>query len=107
MKTLTQERMREMLDFDPATGIFLWKGIGRGIRTGRRAGSVGPSGYRYIKLDGEDHLAQRLAWFWEKGVWPRLIRFQDLDRDNCAISNLAEGFYLDTKYNFGTKEGKA
>ena len=107
MNKLTQDRLKEMLDYDPATGIFVWKAIGRGIRTGKRAGNVDPNGYRYIRIDGEDHLAQRLAWFWVNGVWPRLIRFQDLNRDNCAISNLTEGFYLDTKHDLSTKEGKA
>lgn len=106
--TLTQARLREMLDYDPATGIFVWKGVGRGIRTGKVAGSTDPNGYRYIRLDGEDHLAQRLAWFWVNNVWPSGgLRFQDRNQQNCAIDNLREGFYLDTKHDWRTKEGRA
>lgn len=109
VSNLTQERLKEMLDYDPATGVFIWKGCGRGVRTGRRAGSCDPTkrGYRYIKVDQEDHLAGRLAWFWVNGVWPRLLRYQDGDVDNCAIDNLREGFYVTTKHNFSTKEGRS
>src|SRR5258708_38186814 len=74
---LTQERLRELLDFDPATGVFVWavnRNGGRGIVSGTRAGSVKPCGsnkrYRYIKIDDVDYLAKRLAWFWTHGRWP-------------------------------------
>lgn len=105
---LTQKRLHEMLDFDPASGVFTWKAKGRGIRTGKRAGSVDPNGYRYIRIDQEDFLAQRLAWFWAKQEWPtKVLRFQDGNKDNCSIENLREGFMLSTKHDHHTKEGRA
>ncbi len=107
MKNLTPARLREMLSYDPETGIFVWAGHGRGIPTGKRAGSVDPNGYRYIKIDRCDYLAQRLAWFWVNGTWPRLIRFQNKDRDDCRIANLEEGFHLTTKHDHRTKEGRS
>jgi len=99
---LTQERLRELLDFDPATGVFVWavnrKG-GRGIVSGMRAGTVKPTNnkkrYRYIKLDGIEYLAKRLAWFWTYGRWPSFLRCLDDDEDNCAISNLKDAGYVD------------
>ena len=58
-------------------------------------------------IEGESYLAQRLAWFWVHGTWPRLIRFQNKDRSDCRISNLAEGRYLETKHDHRTKEGRS
>ena len=105
---ITSERLHQMVSYDPMTGAFIWVGRGRGIRTGRRAGSIDvKNGYRVIRIDKRDYYAQRLAWFWTHGAWPRLIRFQDENHDNCAIANLAEGFYLSTKHDLSTKEGRA
>lgn len=112
-ETLTQERMRELLDYDPETGIFTWRKDGkggRGIRRGQRAGSVDPNGYRYIRLDQKDYLAQRLAWFWSKNEWPKLVRFEDENKDNCAIKNLRDAAFTqaqNSRHDWRTKEGKA
>ena len=112
-ETITQERLRERLDYDPASGVFIWRADGkggRGIRRGSRAGSVDPNGYRYIKIDGGDYLSQRLAWFWVHNEWPGFLRFEDGDKDNCAIDNLRDSRYVlssDAKHDWRTKEGKA
>jgi hypothetical protein len=103
---LTLERLKQAVSYDPETGEFLWVQRGRGFRTGRPAGST-DKGYRIIVIDGIGHYAQRLAWFWVNGTWPRLIRFQNGDQLDCRIDNLKEGFYLTTKYDHRTKEGRA
>lgn len=106
-ENLTIERLKEALNYDPVTGVFTAAKSSKGVPAGRRAGSVAANGYRYVILDGVTYLASRLAWFYVHGAWPRLIRFQDKNRDNAAIANLAEGFYLSTKHDWKTKEGKA
>lgn len=107
METLALDHLRETLDYDPATGIFVWKAARRGVRAGAQAGSTDPNGYRYIRLDQKDYLAQRLAWFWVNGVWPTIVRFKDSNTNNCAIDNLYEGFSLSAKHNYRTPEGRA
>lgn len=98
---LTQERMRELLDYDSGTGIFTWRVDrqgGRGIKPGARAGSVKPTGggkrYRYIRIDQVDYLAKRLAWFWVKNEWPDFLRCADDNEDNCAIENLVDAGFV-------------
>lgn len=103
---LTLDRLKEAVSYDPATGEFLWVQRGRGIRTGSRAGST-DKGYRLIVIDGVGHYAQRLAWFWVNGFWPSVIRFQNGNKLDCRIDNLRDGFYLTTKHDYKTKEGRA
>lgn len=98
---LSQERMRELLDYDSETGIFTWRVDrqgGRGIKPGARAGSVKPTGsgkrYRYIRIDQVDYLAKRLAWFWAKNEWPSFLRCIDDNEDNCAITNLLDAGFV-------------
>ena len=90
---LTHERLSELLDLDPATGVFVWKApISNRVKVGERAGVFHkPSGGRYIAVDGEKWMAHRLAWFFAKGEPPQHdIRPIDGDYDNCAIENLKE-----------------
>lgn len=90
---LTHERLTELLDFDPATGVFVWKKTtSNRVKVGARAGVIHkPSGGRYISVDGEKFMAHLLAWFYVKGsVAEHDIRPIDGNPDNCAIGNLKE-----------------
>lgn len=79
---LTAERLREVLDYDPETGVFRWR-IRTSIRivVGKPAGNVGKgkdSGYLRIQIDGEMFLGHRLAFLWMTGQWPEA----DVDHEN-------------------------
>lgn len=93
-ETVTQERLREVLEYDPLTGLFIWTvKTARKTVVGSEAGvaKVVSSGiYRYIAIDGVRYLAHRLAWFWVRGEWPRLLKFKDGDSLNCAFDNLED-----------------
>lgn len=66
---LTQKRLREVLNYDPATGIFTFVS---GSRKGRIAGTRHDDrGFMKVSIDNRRHLLQRLAWLWMKGVMPR------------------------------------
>lgn len=90
---LTHEKLIELLDLDPATGIFLWK-IARSnrVKIGSRAGVFhAASGGRYISVGKEKFMAHRLAFFYVNKRWPNTdVRPNDGDYDNCAIENLKE-----------------
>lgn len=76
---LTVERLRELLHYDPETGVFTWK-VNRGhmARAGLVAGNLRSDGYRQIKVDGVLYRAHRLAWFHVTSKWPE----GDLDHEN-------------------------
>lgn len=90
---LTHETLTQLLDFDPATGVFTWK-VSRSnrVRPGSRAGVLHkPSGGRYISIGDEKIMAHKLAWFYANKVWSEVeVRPLDGDYDHCAIDNLKE-----------------
>lgn len=90
---LTHETLTELLDYDPATGVFVWK-VSRSnrVKPGTRAGVFhAASGGRYISIGKEKFMAHRLAWFYATGAMPvNDIRPVDGNYDNCAIANLKE-----------------
>ena len=68
-KELTAERLRELLLYDPETGVFTRR-IGAGsARAGVLAGSAHIEYYRAIHVDGRSYLAHRLAWLYRRKLW--------------------------------------
>lgn len=68
---LTAERVKQLLDYDPATGSFTWReNRGGTARRGGRAGSINVLGYVDIGVSGRRCLGHRLAWLYVHGAWP-------------------------------------
>jgi hypothetical protein len=87
---LTAERLRELLDYDPLTGVFLWK-VPRAqvIKAGDLAGTFCAKGYRKIIVDGRSYKAHRLAWLYVYGEWPAdQIDHINRVKDDNRIANL-------------------
>jgi len=90
---LTQDELKKILHYDPATGIFTWRER-TSIRVipGMRAGyDRGGRGYIWIKVGGRHYPAHRLAWFYVHGRWPtHEIDHINAVRDDNRITNLRE-----------------
>lgn len=68
---LTQERLKELLHYNPDTGIFTWLVIGKNrIKKTRIAGSKTKDGYIKITIDGIGYFAHRLAFLYMNGKYP-------------------------------------
>lgn len=68
---ITQDRLSELLSYDPLMGLFRWK-VSRGTRAaGSVAGNNRPDGYIYIKVDKALYRQTRLIWLYVYGAWPK------------------------------------
>ncbi len=88
--SLTAERLRECLDYDPATGIFTYR-ISRHYRqkVGAVAGAPHGNGYLRIAIDGVNYYAHRLAWLHAHGEWPEHgVDHANSVRSDNRLSNL-------------------
>jgi len=75
----SQERLKEVLDYDPDTGVFRWKcRLSRFTEEGAVAGNKNAYGYIRIGLNYKHHYAHKLAWFFVTGEWPS----KDIDHIN-------------------------
>ena len=89
---LTAEYLRELLHYDPETGIFTSKDR-RSWNFGRRSGAITTKGYRVLKVAGTSYTAARLAWLYTTGKWPeRKLEHTDGDKSNDRIANLRLAF---------------
>lgn len=77
---LTQERLKELISYDPVDGTFCWK-VTRSNRAvaGKVAGKCKDSkGYSVIRVDKRLYRAHRLAYLYITGEWPE----SDVDHKN-------------------------
>lgn len=87
--------IRERLNYDPETGVFVWRyceAMRREWNTrwaGKDAGSFSGDRYRRIRINGGLHLAHRIAWIITHGDWPAdQIDHINGDPSDNRISNL-------------------
>ena len=97
---LTQERLKELLDYDPETGVFVWKVNKNRARAGATAGTKNNRLYTVIRIDRKDYTAHRLAWFYMYGTWPKdqLDHINRVRNDN-RIGNLREATMQQNQWN--------
>ena len=87
--SITQELLKEYLDYDPDTGLFVWKKRpSNRVRAGEIAGTISGAGYIFIGLRGKKSLAHRFAFLYMNGFIPVEIDHIDHNRTNNAWTNL-------------------
>lgn len=95
--SLTQERLKEVLEYVPETGVFIWikkthHKVSK-IKVGQVAGTVTVQGYVHITIDGYIYRAHRLVWLYVYGCFPDtedkcFVDHIDQNRSNNRVANL-------------------
>lgn len=104
----SQDRLRELLDYDAETGTFHWRvRMNSCSPAGGQAGRKRPARYNQITINGTAHLAHRLAWVYVHGVQPKgQIDHIDGNRTNNALANLRDVDAATNQQNRRRAQGK-
>ncbi len=104
-RIITQESLKELLDYDPETGVFVWKKRSShyfknnsykdrwnnrfsGKETGCISQAEKKSSYKVIRIFKKNYLAHRLAWLYHYGHWPEFIDHINHNGLDNRINNL-------------------
>ena len=84
---MTHEEIKELLLYDPNTGLFTWRSSNDEVRMSKHT-----DGYLVTpRIKGVQYLAHRLAWFYTYASWPKeQIDHIDQIKDNNKIDNLRD-----------------
>jgi hypothetical protein len=98
---ITQQRLRDVLGYDPETGVFTWlRTKGSRAVAGSKAGRRARLGYIEIMVDRRRYQAHRLAWLYMTGRHPEhLIDHINMDPGDNRFANLREATHSQNKAN--------
>lgn len=87
MEHITREQLKQLLHYDPLTGVFT-RLVNRGrYRAGATAG-YDNHGYTDIRIGSRGYRAHRLAWLYMTGTWPvhEIDHRNDVKHDNRWVN---------------------
>ena len=88
MTMITQEELKEQLNYDHETGIFTWLIAKAGLTVGSIAGGLQQNGYIYIKINAKLYKAHRLAFLYMTDEIPSNVDHIDMVKNNNKWANL-------------------
>lgn len=85
---ITAKRLRELVHYNPETGVFTRKTDRGGYKAGGVMGTPSTRGYLKLCVDRVHYYAHRLAWLYMHGEMPKVIDHINGDTGDNRIANL-------------------
>lgn len=99
---LDVKTISDFLDYNPESGVFVWKVKTRARNIGDVAGNTNWRGYTSIWINGEQYYAHRMAWAICNGAWPSCdIDHINEDKSDNRICNLRIASRSQNMFNRG------
>jgi hypothetical protein len=90
-ETLTQKRLKEVLDYNKETGIFVAKIMRSNRPLGKEVGYPNAHGYLRARIDKKAYYMHRLAWLYVYGKFPtKWIDHKNRNKKDNRIDNLRD-----------------
>jgi len=106
---ITQNKVRELLDYNRETGVFIWKVSIKGTKgKGKEAGTLTSKGYRDVCVEGKKYGMHRLAFLYELGYVPENVDHINGIKSDNRWNNLRPATTSDNSCNCkgrGTRSG--
>lgn len=103
--SITQDRLKSLLLYEPITGKFTWKVNKGSKKAGAQAGNLHLDNHIRIRIDGKIYRAHRLAWLYTYGRWPsQQIDHINHDRSDNRLVNLREVDQITNHQNLGIRK---
>lgn len=97
---LTAEIARDLLTYDPETGVFMRRRSPRPWTLNKPLGCLNPKGYSRFYVHDGPYVAHRVAWLYVYGRWPKeqVDHINHVRHDN-RIANLRECTNAENRQN--------
>lgn len=104
---LTQAQLKELLNYDPATGAFTWVArLGSARPNTPASAHVDQYGYKRLMVHGRPYAQHRLAWMYMTGEWPaQQVDHLNGNRGDNRWVNLREATDAQNRQNMAKKAG--
>ena len=89
---LTQSKLKEIIEYDPLTGIIIYKKtLSNRIKVGEEVNGISDRGYKRCQIEGKRYQCHDLAWLYMTGEFPKnQIDHIDCNPENLKFINLRE-----------------